>query len=363
MKEILIDLTNLRNPTCGFGQIQLNYVKLFTEKALNEANEDQLHFNFLIPQGLPLNLPAEISTFPCRKKLNLYFPFTLPRADVWHITNQQQRLLRKARGTKVIYTIHDLNFLQEKSSLSIRKHLFRIQRRINQADAVVAVTQYTADVVKNNLDLKGKEVRVIYNGVENIVSNSQSRPRFVVDTADGNGIQPFFFTIGQIRKKKNFHILVDMMRYFPNHQLYISGQDTFDYANEIREQIKAGGLNNVHLTGPVTQEEKVWLYSHCTAFLFPSQGEGFGLPPIEAMQFGKPVFAANRTCLSEVCGNAAFMIDDLTSEAFANSINSHLPHFYDHADRIEAVRQHANSFSYKKHIDAYYQLYKKLSQE
>lgn len=48
------------------------------------------------------------------------------------------------------------------------------------------------------------------------------------------------------------------------------------------------------------------LYESCVAFLFPSITEGFGLPVIEAMSFGTPVFLSNSSSLPEVGGNEAF---------------------------------------------------------
>lgn len=56
----------------------------------------------------------------------------------------------------------------------------------------------------------------------------------------------------------------------------------------------------------IEQTEKIWLYRNCQAFLFPSRGEGFGLPVIEAMQFGKAVFISNYTCLPEISNGFAF---------------------------------------------------------
>ena len=77
----------------------------------------------------------------------------------------------------------------------------------------------------------------------------------------------------------------------------------------MRNLIREKQVTNVFLTDVITQSEKIWLYRSCEAFLFPSEGEGFGLPVVEAMQFGKAVFAANRTSLPEFvmdmpsCGN------------------------------------------------------------
>ena len=74
------------------------------------------------------------------------------------------------------------------------------------------------------------------------------------------------------------------MRHFPEYDLYICGDAHFAYAEEVRNLIREKQVTNVFLTDVITQSEKIWLYRNCEAFLFPSEGEGFGLPVVEAME-------------------------------------------------------------------------------
>jgi glycosyltransferase involved in cell wall biosynthesis len=189
--------------------------------------------------------------------------------------------------------------------------------------------------------------------VEDISEQPEEKPSF----AKG---RPFFFAIGQIRAKKNFHLLVDMMRQFPDYDLYVCGDDHFDYAQTVREHINQLPTHNAYLCGKIQAEEKVWLYRHCEAFLFASQGEGFGLPAIEAMQFGKPVFIANATCLPEICGDCAYVWPSLNPDEMGDFVKSTLRCFNDSPERTEQIKEHANLFSYGRHIQSYLQLYKEL---
>lgn len=289
------------------------------------------------------------------RRINKFFPFTLPKVDVWHAVNQQRKLLRIAGGTKFIFTIHDFNFLTEKKPWKAKMYLRRMQNKVNKAAVVTTISHYVADVIRQHVDLKGKEIRVIYNGVERIDTLEGIKPSFATG-------RPFFFTIGQIRRKKNFHLLVDVMRHFPEYDLYICGDAHFAYAEEVRNLIRENQLTNVFLTDVISQSEKIWLYRNCEAFLFPSEGEGFGLPVVEAMQFGKAVFAANRTSLPEVCNGHAIMWEHLDTESMVESIREHLPDFYKDKERLEKIKGHAASFSYEKHIQAYLDLYRELAQ-
>lgn len=289
-KKVLIDLTNYGSLTAGFGQIAANYAAAFSSMPIED-----LHFVYLLRQKYMQEFGPNVTSVPVRR-INKFFPFTLPKVDVWHAVNQQRKLLRIAGGTKFIFTIHDFNFLTEKKPWKAKMYL------------------------------------------------------------------RFFFTIGQIRRKKNFHLLVDVMRHFPEYDLYICGDAHFAYAEEVRNLIREKQVTNVFLTDVITQSEKIWLYRSCEAFLFPSEGEGFGLPVVEAMQFGKAVFAANRTSLPEVCNGHAIMWEHLDTESMVQSIREHLPDFYKDEERLTRMKEHAASFSYEKHIQAYLDLYRELAQ-
>ena len=234
-KKVLIDLTNYGSLTAGFGQIAANYATAFSSMPV-----DDLHFVYLLRQKYMQEFGPNVTSVPVRR-INKFFPFTLPKVDVWHAVNQQRKMLRIAGGTKFIFTIHDFNFLTEKKPWKAKMYLRRMQNKVNKAAVVTTISHYVADVIRQHVDLKGKEIRVIYNGVERIDTLEGIKPSFATG-------RPFFFTIGQIRRKKNFHLLVDVMRYFPEYDLYICGDAHFAYAEEVRNLIRENQLTNVFLT-------------------------------------------------------------------------------------------------------------------
>lgn len=309
-------------------------------------------FFYLLPNCYPKIHSKNVTSVLVRnRKIRKWFPFTLPKVDIWHSVNQYNKLYRQS--PKFIFTIHDLNFLFEQEGQKRQEFLQRIQQKIDKATIITTISHYVADEIKKYTNLNGKEIRVIYNGVERIDQQEGKQPKFATG-------RPFFFTIGEIRTKKNFHLLVDVMKFLPEYDLYICGKDSFQYADEIRTQIKEKAVGNVFVTGMIEQTEKIWLYRNCQAFLFPSRGEGFGLPVIEAMQFGKAVFISNYTCLPEISNGFAFIWEKLEPEAMAKSIRKNLPLFYEQKEKIDQMKEHAYSFSYEKHIKAYIDLYHEL---
>lgn len=119
---------------------------------------------------------------------------------------------------------------------------------------------------------------------------------------------------GVWRSHKNLPNLIEAFSVLVNEygwdgSLVITGREDPVYAPEILQTTASLKLeNNVIFTGLVDEEDLVPLYNGSLAYVFPSLYEGFGLPPLEAMQCGVPVVASNTSCIPEVCGkdNALF---------------------------------------------------------
>ncbi|WP_394700397.1 glycosyltransferase [uncultured Bacteroides sp.] len=87
--------------------------------------------------------------------------------------------MRLTKSTSQILTIHDLNFISEKSSLKVIFKLKKLQHRVNNATVITAISNYAAEELKKHIDLKGKEIITIYNGVERIDQTKCTKPKFV----------------------------------------------------------------------------------------------------------------------------------------------------------------------------------------
>ncbi len=346
-KKILIDLIKARNPACGLGQFSINQEKYFASLQIPD-----FEFIFLVPQGYPEKYADRVQYVHARE-IEKYFPFLLPKVDIWYSNNQQFRYLRKGRSTKHVLTVHDLNFLVEKVPWKAARYLHRLSKQVKKAAAVTVISNYVKNDLLSHVPTDPAKVKLIYNGIDRIDSKTDCQPAFYKQ-------RPFFFTIGQVRAKKNFHVLPEIMKAFPEYDLYIAGDDRYPYADSIRQEIKEKGLTNVFITGPVKEEEKVWLYRHCDAFLFPSTLEGFGIPPLEAMQCGKAVFSSRCSSLEEVCAGHAFLWDNFEPGHMIRVIQENLPGFYENKNRIEQIKQYAFSFSYEKQVNELIELFRQL---
>jgi len=87
-------------------------------------------------------------------------------------------------------------------------------------------------------------------------------------------------------------------------------------AESDRDQLR----NRIVLTGYVPDDDLAPLYSAAEAFIYLSRYEGFGLPPLEAMQCGTPVITSNTSSLPEVVGDAGILLNPADHDAICQAI-------------------------------------------
>jgi glycosyltransferase involved in cell wall biosynthesis len=356
-RQVVIDLTNLKSLYCGLGQFSLHL-----GRALARMATPALDPAFLVPAQCRhlLQEPGvrQIVARGWMKERIMRFGrewiarlWSGPPTALWHSTTQFLKYLPLNDRVPVVLTIHDLNFLREKAPEVHPRHLGRLQAYVDRASAVTTISRFVAEEIKANLDLRGKPLRVIYNGPAADDRALKTRPQFIDD-------RPFLLTLGDITTKKNFHVLVEFARRLPDYMLIIAGNDRTSYAHDIRELAANSGIaERVFMPGIVNDAVRGWLYGNCTAFLFPSTTEGFGLPVIEAMRFGKPVFLSDATSLPEIGGPLAFYWRSFIPEHMVQVFHDGMAAFMRSAQYGQRLASWARQFSWQKAASQYVELY------
>jgi glycosyltransferase involved in cell wall biosynthesis len=225
--------------------------------------------------------------------------------------------------TPFVVTVHDLILLEQPNSAHITTrhplifwmkrlgHRFVLRRALKKAKHVFAVSEYTKLSILNHFTfLNKKDITVAYNGLTNLEETQQlpSTPASKENTLKIN--DPYFLYVGNAYPHKNLISLLHAFSFFhqthPSVRLVLAGrQDAFyeRLKNEIEELDIPKDI--VHFVMNPSDGELKTLYQNATLYLFPSLIEGFGLPPLEAMQEGTPVAAAESSCLPEILGDAA----------------------------------------------------------
>jgi glycosyltransferase involved in cell wall biosynthesis len=110
-------------------------------------------------------------------------------------------------------------------------------------------------------------------------------------------------------------------------------------------------------TGEVSDADRQWLDEHCEALLFPSLTEGFGLPVLEALQCGRPVFISRLTCLPEVGVDLRFYRDSFSPEHMQQVLRTGLAAVHADPGYAERARAHAARFSWERAVQDYLAVY------
>jgi glycosyltransferase involved in cell wall biosynthesis len=345
VKKVLVDLGKLKDLNSGLGQVSMNF-----GQALALQSSSDLSLEYLVPENFQQQFGSNVS-YCSLSTLRRWFPSLNKKYDAWHAIHQDSGFMPSSK-VPYLLTVHDLNFMYEKSKSKALKRLDILKHKIDRAYHVSFISKFAQEEALKYLSLEGKSTSVIYNGVKAPDLNHVARPEKLP-------FDQFIFSIGVLRPKKNFLVLIEMMRHLEGYHLVIAGNDHHEYAAELRNAIAQHQLENrVVLLGSVSEQEKNYLYKHCSAFVFPSLYEGFGLPVIEAMHAGKPVFSSTCTSLPEIGKEYSVYWNSFEAEAMAHVFKNGMIAFYGDAQVNELrLKKHAATFSWKENVTAYLQLY------
>lgn len=286
----------------------------------------------------------------------------LGQPEVLHANNFWAPV-RLAR-TRLVYTAYDLGFLHDPSWTTEANRVGCFDglfRAAQAADWVVAISQCTArDFLHHFPHVPADRVRVI--------APSSRFEASLEGRAPAHPLQPgrFWLSVGTIEPRKNQRFLAQayagsLAQGGEPMPLVLAGgagwlMESFD------AELRALGVQDrVVRLGYVSDAELAWLYRNCRANLYPSRFEGFGLPVLEAMQFGAACVVSNAGSLPEVAGDAAILLapDDL-----AGWTDAMLRLAKDDAERSRlsaAGRERATQFDPRRSAEAVLALYEEAA--
>jgi glycosyltransferase involved in cell wall biosynthesis len=159
----------------------------------------------------------------------------------------------------------------------------------------------------------------------------------------------FVLAVGTLEPRKNLPRLVEAYRALPRqlqdaHPLVVVGAKGWRTGDTL-ESLRSLG-SRCQLLGHVSDRELAELYRRCAVFCYPSLGEGFGLPVLEAMAAGAPVITSNVSSLPEVGGDAVEYVDPQSAGSIAAGLERVLTLDGRAAELSERGRARARSFSW-----------------
>ena len=277
-----------------------------------------------LPPGVPLRgraMPARPLRTAWRKGLDLPLELFLGPVDVVHGSNFVVPPTRRAAR---VVTVHDLVTLHypEMCHPSTLAFPDLIRRAIRQGAWVHTDSQFVADEVISAFGADPSRVRTVHSGIPPLKSSDDES-----DRRHETGPTPFaryVLAIGTIEPRKDYPTLIRsfdaVAAGVPDVGLVIAGAEGWGADAVHAEVDSARAADRIALLGYVSDRELGHLLRGSTVLAYPSRYEGFGFPPLQAMEAGIPVVATAVGSLPEVLGDGALLVAPGDADALAGAL-------------------------------------------
>jgi glycosyltransferase involved in cell wall biosynthesis len=254
---------------------------------------------------------ADYRWFTAAEQLHMPRIFRREKLDLLHVPHFNIPL---GYTKPMVVTIHDLilnEFPTERASTlkplifkaKLLAYRFVIRQAVSRSAKIIAVSDYTKEQIVKSFNVPADKISVTYESVDPFPPPAPTATILRHDIKP-----PYLLYVGNSYPHKNIERLITATKRAwdagERFQLVLVGKRDF-FSKRLEESAIAHGIRNVLFYGFAPDDELGTLYREATAYFFPSLSEGFGLPGLEAMQAGLPVFAARAASLPEVFGSAA----------------------------------------------------------
>lgn len=225
-------------------------------------------------------------------------------------------------GKPYILTVHDTSIFDfpEDHAFEWRTYIrVFLARRARAATLIITGTEHSRREIAEDLGVPIERIAVTPYGVAERFFAARGAPH---PNPSLRGQEDLLLFPGAPTRRKNLDLVLTGMAESPpdsplrRAKLVITGATSAEFPM-CRDRVKALGLEGrVDWRGNVPLEEMPDLMQDSDLVVYPSLQEGFGFPALEAMSAGIPVIASNTSCLPEVLGDGAMLVDPTDVKAF-----------------------------------------------
>lgn len=246
-----------------------------------------------------------------------------------------------------VQTLHDAWPAMTDSSGAATGRWRRQAERYRRADAVIAVSRWSAEGAVGLLGIDPARLHVIPHGVS---------PAF--HPGAGPADPPYLLFVGEYDPRKRhehaFAAVGALAEAGLPHRLLVTGRIAPWYAGTLASLVAAAPRpDRIELLGHVSFDRLVSLYQGASALLVTSEGEGFGLPALEAMACGAPVVAYDNSATPEVLGAAGVLVPDGALDVLVQRLTSLLRSPEQLLERRAAGIERAGQFTWAASVAAH----------
>jgi glycosyltransferase involved in cell wall biosynthesis len=220
---------------------------------------------------------------------------------------------------RTVLTVHDLvwkRYPETMRPVARALHTITAPFSFNKADRILAVSEFTRRELLAYFPSIDEKIRVVYEA-SSLMKNDSTGPSPLSE--------PYFLFVGSNEPRKNLERLLQAyllyLKSCPQpYDLAIAGSYKWG-AFSVQDFIERHGLQQrVHPISKASDDALRALYAHARALAMVSVYEGFGLPLVEAMQWGIPSIASNTSAVAEIAGDSALQVDPLDVPAIAQAL-------------------------------------------
>ena len=216
-----------------------------------------------------------------------------------------------------------------------------ILRSIQNAAQVVTVSNFEKESISKQFEIPRERISVTHLAPDSVFErvNPTTREEWRRELNALYGVPDTFILGVGYEPRKNIPLLIQAFSHvaarFPALNLVLVA------ANEARrsafvQQARALELaDRILVLGKQSAQQLAMLYNLSTLFVYPSERESFGLPPLEAMACGAPTIATNGSSLPEILAGGAFMVDGSAENTWVEVISRFVQSEADRNDLIE----------------------------
>ncbi len=225
---------------------------------------------------------------------------------------------------KSVVMIHDLGFdhfpeLYKWTDKAYHRYAVRFAKWF--ASHILTPSEFTRQDLHQKYTVPLKKITTVYHGFD----ARFFRPAKKDETSPCN--VPYFYFVGRLEHKKNISRILQAFDEFKKetglpHKLLLAGRQAYGY-DTIQQTLSALDSvtqKDITFLGFVNQDDSTRYLRHAEALVFPTLFEGFGLPVLEAYASHTPVITSTTTCLPEIAGDGALLVDPTSVPAIAKAM-------------------------------------------
>lgn len=277
--------------------------------------------------------------------------------------------INKLTNVKKVVTIHDLIPIIFPNYNTDKILIEEIINSIENDGFVICVSNHTKqDLLKLYPQIKPERIFVSYLAA-NPSTFYVNKDRDIFKEIQKKYTIPsrYFLGLSTLEPRKNIdHVIRNFIKFIQTNNindlsLVLVGSKGWNYEKIFEEYENSKELKNkVIITGRIPDEDLASVYSNAEAFFYMSIYEGFGLPPLEAMQCGVPTVVSNISSLPEVVESGGILLDPYDN----NSLQEIMLTLYSDKNVREEYSNKAlersKYFSWEKTCDEHINIYKKI---